>query len=480
MPMPQPPGGGAAQRGGRRSGRQQQQQPMAPPSPRLRLRRDALAAAGEEEEEDDEHEDGEGLLLGQLVVRGSNKPLSAAAAAGGRGPAPATGQEQVNILNLPLPAPAGGGGGEGEDSAGGGALESAGGRVSPEQLESAEAQVMRLEKEMGAEHPEVRTCLHPSFVLSLPLRFRLRACVPSASAADCMAHAFFRAPLLGRVCRACCLQQETSYFFFFLAFCASFNLTFISAFPLAFFLSSIFLQVGKAYLSLSRLYVADCADSTAKQLAEAALGRAYDIMTSCQVGGRVQFSSREFPCSAQLCCSQPRRAARSGAGCMLPACLPLPHPLPFGGCLLAAAADLSPLPTRLFSPFPCRCRCSAAPPAPPPSPTCSTRSAWLPRTPTPTRVPWATPPPPAMRRTWRCQTAWPRTEGGAWRYLEGLAPRHHRYHHHHHHHHHHHLHTSRASTKEGLLRCCPSSGGSGSPAAARGYPPCGPSPQLGQ
>eukprot|EP00887_Chlorella_sp_A99_P008047 scaffold12.g8047.t1 len=42
-------------------------------------------------------------------------------------------------------------------------------------------------------------------------------------------------------------------------------------------------EVGKAYLSLSRLYVADCADSTAKQLAEAALGRAYDIMASCQM-----------------------------------------------------------------------------------------------------------------------------------------------------------------------------------------------------
>ncbi|PSC74723.1 Tctex1 domain-containing 2 [Micractinium conductrix] len=42
-------------------------------------------------------------------------------------------------------------------------------------------------------------------------------------------------------------------------------------------------EVGKAYLSLSRLYLAGCAESNAKQLAVAALSRAAEIMNVCQL-----------------------------------------------------------------------------------------------------------------------------------------------------------------------------------------------------
>ena len=42
-------------------------------------------------------------------------------------------------------------------------------------------------------------------------------------------------------------------------------------------------QVGKAYLSLSRLYLAGCEESSSKQLAVAALSRAHEIMSVCQV-----------------------------------------------------------------------------------------------------------------------------------------------------------------------------------------------------
>jgi hypothetical protein len=43
------------------------------------------------------------------------------------------------------------------------------------------------------------------------------------------------------------------------------------------------LQVGKAYLSLSRLYLAGVEESSSKQLAVAALSRAAEIMSVCQV-----------------------------------------------------------------------------------------------------------------------------------------------------------------------------------------------------
>jgi hypothetical protein len=42
-------------------------------------------------------------------------------------------------------------------------------------------------------------------------------------------------------------------------------------------------EVGKAYLSLSRLYLAGCEDSAAKQLATAALSRSWEILNVCQV-----------------------------------------------------------------------------------------------------------------------------------------------------------------------------------------------------
>jgi hypothetical protein len=41
--------------------------------------------------------------------------------------------------------------------------------------------------------------------------------------------------------------------------------------------------VGKAYLSLSRLYLAGCEESSSKQLATAALSRSWEILSVCQL-----------------------------------------------------------------------------------------------------------------------------------------------------------------------------------------------------
>lgn len=43
-------------------------------------------------------------------------------------------------------------------------------------------------------------------------------------------------------------------------------------------------EVGKAYLSLSRLYLGGCEESSSKQLAVAALSRSWEILNVCQVG----------------------------------------------------------------------------------------------------------------------------------------------------------------------------------------------------
>lgn len=47
-------------------------------------------------------------------------------------------------------------------------------------------------------------------------------------------------------------------------------------------------EVGKAYLSLSRLYLAGCGDSAAKQLATAALSRSWEILNVCQLALKKQ------------------------------------------------------------------------------------------------------------------------------------------------------------------------------------------------
>ena len=117
---------------------------------------------------------------------------------------------------------------------------------------------MRLEKELGTSHPEVRPATAAALCLAVDAaRMWLRQ--PGRCAAVPRARCICSTPPGGA------------------PFAPSLAPHAVSPGP------PLRLQVGKAYLSLSRLYLAGCEDSAAKQLATAALSRSWEILNVCQV-----------------------------------------------------------------------------------------------------------------------------------------------------------------------------------------------------
>ncbi|KAL4436912.1 hypothetical protein ABPG75_004051 [Micractinium tetrahymenae] len=93
-------------------------------------------------------------------------------------------------------------------------------------------------------------------------------------------------------------------------------------------------EVGKAYLSLSRLYLAGCAESASKQLAVAALSRAAEIMNVCQLALKRQPScTSSFSYLMDRIRTAEQRPTAAAAAAAVLAAVPLP-----------AAAAAAPLP----------------------------------------------------------------------------------------------------------------------------------------